>query len=140
MNAAGFIINTAIKLAAGQLPVVDDFGQEAALRIGVYFVNAFLPSLIDASFRGADGGAQFEIAGMVVQIPLEVMNFALGLAKASAADPTFIAKLAGFMKGFIIGFAIDRLTSTGMQVIDSMLFEWQDYSDASHEGCFNFNE
>lgn len=136
VKGAGFVINTAIRIAAGQLPAVDDFGQEAALRIGVYFVNAFLPTLIDATFKS---GGDFTIAGYVVKIPIAVMNFAMTLAKTAVDNPTLIMKLAGFMKGFIIGFAIDRLTSTSMQIVESMLFEWQDYSNGSHPGCFNFN-
>lgn len=138
VKGAGFIINTIVKIAAGRLPGLADAAEEAALiQVGVYFVNVFLPTLIDGCFKAGD---EIKVGGFVVKIPLAVMNFALGLTKAAADNPTFVSKIASFAKGFFIGFAIDRVTSTVGQITDSMLFEWQDYSNGSHPGCFNFKE
>ena len=135
IRGAGFLISTYLKIQTGQLPSIADLDQAMALRIGVYFVNTFLPTVINAALRP---DTEIGIAGYSLKIPIWVSNFALGLASAAADNPTFLQWAAGAFKGTIISFAIDLLTSTVGQLADSVFFGWQDWSNGSHPGCFNF--
>lgn len=87
--------------------------------------------------RGAVGKS-FKIAGYGFRVSSLVLRF-FWEASLYSKDQTFAAKAGTVVKGAAIGFIIDRVADGLGQTLDVTVTGWQDYSDSSHYGCFDFS-
>lgn len=105
-----------------------------------YIVEVLMPYLNEI-LRDADHrehGRTFDIAGFSYKVDGKVLRF-FEEAKLYGKDATFGQKARAVIKGAALSFLIDRVSDGIGQSLDVTVTGWQDYSDSSHYGCFDFS-
>jgi len=129
IKAGTFIFTTYLKLESGA--VEPDKGGVAA----VYLVEGVLPYFANV-VSNMGSGKKFKIAGYSLQGLAFVSQL---LVEKAVTNPTFWERMGERVQNFVIGFAIDRLGQGMGQILDVTAVGWQDFSDGSHHGCFEFD-
>lgn len=120
-----------VQFANAKVPPKDDRKYSYAL---FYLLEVVMPYMTNFISDGHGGGKTFHIAGWSHRVDARVIRMMAGGASHNA-DPTFAQKV-GYAT---MGFLIERVTDGVGQSLDVTVTGWQDYSDGSHYGCFEFS-
>jgi len=120
-----------VQFANAKVPPKDDRKYSYAL---FYVLEVVMPYMTNFVSDGHGGGKTFRIAGWSHRVDARVIRMMVGGASYKA-DPTFAQKV----RYAAMGFLIDRVSDGVGQSLDVTVTGWQDYSDASHYGCFEFS-
>jgi hypothetical protein len=131
VKAGMFIARTAIGIAAGSINVPNAPGGTTV----VYIINTVMPYWANV-LEQIDG---LKIAGYTLTGTASVNSFLLQLGTANASNATFTSTLGNAMGAFFMNFLIQRTTDAVGQMLDVTAVGWQDFSDDSHYGCFEFS-
>jgi len=131
VKGSKFVAATYFKVQLGAIK----YPKQAEATIAVYMVNALFPLMGDILAKSTG----MKIAGVAFSMPAYVVNFFLDMGAADAGNATFGDKVAAGAKGALIGFLVDRFTDAVAQMVDVEVTGWQDISDDSHHGCFQFD-
>jgi hypothetical protein len=129
MKAVEYYLNGEVTIPVGEGSAT------VADALGVVVPN--IGRVLSADGKG-ERGKSFSIAGYSFSVPDGVITLTKKTAEA-AKDQTFKQKLAEKIKSAVKGFLIGRFTDGIGQSLDVTVTGWQDYSDASHYGCFEFS-
>lgn len=133
---------TYLKIQIGAIKVKNEDGTDK--KKSLIYAKAFLPLLADIVMK-MDG---IHIAGYKLHIPHSIGDFFARTSSffpGSAGDdtvfgnPTFDFNLLSDLSGGVKGFLVDRVTDAAAQMADVTVVGWQDISDRSHYGCFEFS-
>ncbi|MBE0597471.1 MAG: hypothetical protein IH614_09395 [Desulfuromonadales bacterium] len=99
-----------------------------------YIMEVLAPYMASYLGNGKGGGRSFKIAGYGFEVPKVIPEFWRTASKAPKNE-TFAQKIGNQA----LSFLIDKVTDGVGQTLDVTVTGWQDYSDASHYGCFAFS-
>ncbi len=134
VKGAKYVFATYLKIQLGAIkPKADE-------KRSTYYIKSLLPLVKDVVMK-MNG---MNVAGYRVSIPSTVGNFLSGAGGYSGSggafgNSTFDTQLALEMRQGATGFLVDRLTDAAAQMVDVSATGWQDISDRSHYGCFQFS-
>uniref|UniRef100_C6E0X6 Lipoprotein n=1 Tax=Geobacter sp. (strain M21) TaxID=443144 RepID=C6E0X6_GEOSM len=134
VKGAKYVFATYLKIQLGAIkPKADE-------KRSTYYIKSLLPLIKDVVMK-MNG---MNVAGYRLSIPSSVGNFLTRAGGYSGSDSafgnaTFDTQLALELRQGITGFLVDRVTDAAAQMVDVSATGWQDISDRSHYGCFQFS-
>lgn len=134
VKGAKYVLATYLKIELGAIKL------KADEKKSTYLLKSLLP-LVKDSVMKMNG---MRVGGYRLSIPSSVGNFLSGAGGYSGSggafgNSTFDYQLALEMRQGVTGFLVDRVTDAAAQMVDVSATGWQDISDRSHYGCFQFS-
>ena len=131
IKAGTFIFTTYLKMQFGAIAPKDK--NKMAV---FYLFETVLPYLGNVSCHNMGDGKGWKIAGYSLQGIGFVGTF---FVEKGATNPTWEGRVATNIGNAVLGFMIDRVGQGFGQMLDVEAVGWQDFSDGSHHGCFQFD-
>lgn len=137
VKGAKYVAATYLKVQVGSIKLPKDPDERDKKKKQLAVLKVFLPLVKDAVMK-LNG---IKIAGYSLPIPVSVGNFLSGSGSAFGSSNTTFDYwlLLELGSGDGKGFFIDRMTDAAAQMLDVTIVGWQDISDRSHYGCFEFD-
>ena len=129
IKGAKYLLATYLKIQIGAIKIEAD-DKEAAV-----YLKSLLPLIADIVMK-MDGT---KIAGYSLSMPASVGSFLSRSSSSGFGDQTFDYWLIMDMKDGVKSYVVDRVTDAAAQMLDVTVTGWQDISDRSHYGCFEFS-
>ena len=135
-------IATYLKIQVGAINLKNDDGTDK--KKSLIYAKAFLP-LVASIVMKMDG---MSVAGYKIAIPHVIGDFfnrssnffpEISGNDSVFGNSTFDYWLLLDLSGGVKGFLIDRIADAAAQMLDVTVVGWQDISDRSHYGCFEFS-
>ncbi|MDP2876872.1 MAG: hypothetical protein Q8O00_11855, partial [Holophaga sp.] len=131
IKAGTFIFTTYLKIQFGAIAPKDK-----TTAATFYLFETVLPYLGNVSCHNMGDGKGWKIAGYSLQGIGFVGTF---FVEKGATNPTWEGRVATSIGNAVLGFMIDRTGQGFGQMLDVEAVGWQDFSDSSHHGCFQFD-
>ncbi len=127
VKGAKYVIATYLKIQVGAITLKEGETKKVAC------LKSLLPLIKDIVLKMHG----LKIAGYHLSIPGNVGVFFEG-SGSGFGNSTFDYNLASDLSQGVKGFLVDRVTDAAAQMLDMTITGWQDISDRSHYGCFEF--
>ncbi|MBT1070195.1 hypothetical protein [Pelotalea chapellei] len=144
VKGAKYLLATYLKIQIGAIKIEGKDKDKIDQKKKIKYLKSLLPLIKDVVLK-INGT---KIAGYKLSLPPVVGDFLGGSSKffpsGAGSDDTFGNPSLDYwllleLKQGVKGFFVDRVTDAAAQMLDVTITGWQDISDRSHYGCFEFD-